>query len=351
MKGFCKAACIFCDCFLCCLADRLCRIYGNTVSGMDSRALNVFHNTGDQDFFSVAYCVHLDFFSHQVFIYKNRVFLRNLIDDADIFFHIFITDCNPHSLSAQYVRRSHKNRIAKLCCRFLCFFCCENSMSLWSWNPTLLQNLIKQLSVLCSIYVLCRSTQDFYSHLHKRFCKLNGCLSAELYYCAVRFFHIYHIFHIFWCQRLKIQLIRNIKVCTYCFRIIVDDDRLVSFFCKCPCTVYRAEVELDTLTDTDRTGTKHKDFLFAGIGNSLVFCFFISVYGIIVRCFCRKLCRAGIYHFIGCFNAKFFSKLFYFPFCFSGKRSDHGIRKFHSFCLKKKFFCKLLCFQSLFHFH
>ena len=351
MKGFCKTTCIFCNSFFCSLTDRLCRIYGNTVSGVNSCTFNVLHNTRNQNILSVTYSVYLDFFSHQVLIYKDWMLLCNLIDDSNIFFHIFIADCNSHSLSAKHVGRTYKNRVTKLCCRFFCFLCRENSMSLWSWNFALLQNLIKQLSVLCSVYVLCGSTKDFYTHFHKCLCKLNGCLSAELYNCAVRFLHIYHVFHIFRSQRFKIQLICNIKVCTYCFRVVIDNYGFVSFFCKCPCTVYRAEIELDTLTDTDRTGTKHKDFLFAGIGNSLVFCFFISVYGIIVRCFCSKLCCTGIYHFIGCFNAKFFSKLFYFLFCFSGKRSDHGIRKFHSFCLKKKFFCKLLCFQSLFHFH
>ena len=55
-------------------------------------------------------------------------------------------------------------------------------------------------------------------------------------------------------QRLKIQLICNIKICTYRLRVIVDDDRLISLFCKGPGTVHRTEIKLDPLADADRTG-------------------------------------------------------------------------------------------------
>ena len=126
---------------------------------------------------------------------------------------------------------------------------------------TLLKDLIKEFSVFCFIYILCGSSKDRNSHLHQSFCQLDRCLSTELDNCSVRLLNINDTLYIFRCQRLKIQLISNIKVCTYCLRVVIYDDRLISFFCKCPCTVYRTEVKLDSLSDTDRTGSKDKNFL------------------------------------------------------------------------------------------
>ena len=135
-------------------------------------------------------------------------------------------------------------------------------MTLWSWDLAFFKDLIEQLPILCSIYILCRSSQDLHTHFGKGFCQLNGCLTAKLYHSSIRFFNVYHILHIFRSQRFKIQLICNIKVSTYCFRIIVDNDGLIAFFCKCPCTMYRAEVKLNTLANTDRTVNQEQGFSF-----------------------------------------------------------------------------------------
>ena len=66
------------------------------------------------------------------------------------------------------------------------------------------------------------------------------------------------ILHILRRQRFKIEFICDIKIRTYCFRVIVYNDCLISRFCKSPCSMYGAIIELDTLPDTDRAGTKHK---------------------------------------------------------------------------------------------
>ena len=349
MKCLCKTACVLGDGIFCFLADGLCRIYGNTVSGMDTCTLDVLHDSRDQDVLTVAYRIDLDFFTHEVFINKDRMLLCDLVDDSDILFHILIADSDTHSLSSKYVGRADKYRITQLIGCFFRLFCCEYGMSLRSRDLTFLKDGIKELSILCSIYVLSRCSEDLNAHLDQCLCKLDSCLSTELNNSSVRFLDIYNILNIFRCQRLKIQLICNIEVCTYCLRVIVDDDRLISFFRKCPCTVYRAEVELDTLTDTDRAGTKYQDLFLIFCFYSFILCLLIAVYRIVIWCRCRKLCCTGINHLVCCTDAVLFTQVFDLSFCLSCQVCDDVVRELQTFCFQKKVFVQLLSFQSLLH--
>ena len=72
-------------------------------------------------------------------------------------------------------------------------------------------------------------------------------------------------------RRFKIQLICDIEVRADRLRVVVDDNRLIAFFCKGPGAVYGTEVKLDTLADTDRTGTKHQNFLLSACLHRLIF--------------------------------------------------------------------------------
>ncbi len=93
------------------LGNALCRIYGDTVTGMDTGTLNVLHDTRDQDVGAVADSVHLDLLAHDVFIDQDRVFLGDPVDDADKFIDIFVTDRNLHALSAKNVGRADEYRV------------------------------------------------------------------------------------------------------------------------------------------------------------------------------------------------------------------------------------------------
>ena len=316
---------------------------------MDTCTLDVLHDSRDQDVLTVAYRIDLDLFTHEIFINKDRMLLCDLVDDSDVLFHILIADSNTHSLSSKYVGRADKYRISQLVGSFFRLFCCEYGVSLRSRDLAFLKDGIKELSVLCGIYVLSRCSKDLHAHLDQCFGKLDGCLSTELNNGSVRFLDIYNILNIFRCQWLEIQFVRDIKVCTYCLRVVVDDDSLVSFFCKCPCTVYGAEVELDTLSDTDRSGTKYQDLLFIFGLDRFVLCLIIAIYRIIVWCLCRKLCRTGIYHLICCTDAVLFTQLFDLGFCLACEICDDVVRELHSFCFQKKVFVQFLGLQSLLH--
>ena len=50
------------------------RVYGDTVTGMDTGTLDMLHDTRNQDIvLSVTDRIYLDFFSYDIFIYQNRV--------------------------------------------------------------------------------------------------------------------------------------------------------------------------------------------------------------------------------------------------------------------------------------
>ena len=300
---------------------------------MDTCSLYMFHDTRNQDIFAIAYGIDLNFLALQIFIYQDWMILCDTVNNTNKFIHIVIINCNLHTLSAKYVRRSYQNRISQTVRNFFCFLRCKYSTAGRSWNFTLLKDLIEELSILCCIYVLSRCTKDRHAHLHQRLCQLDRCLSAKLYYCSVRFFKIYNAFYIFRCQRLKIQLVCNIKVCTYRLRVIIYDNCFIAFFCKCPGTVYRTEVKFNTLTDTDRTRTKYQNLL-----TVIRLCHFIFtvIYRIVIWSLCRELCRTGIYHLICCSNTILMTHVMNLTLSVSCNLSNHIIRELHTFRFTKQ---------------
>ena len=93
--------------------------------------------------------------------------------------------------------------------------------------------------------------------------------------------------------------------------------------------MYGAEVKLDTLSDTDRTGTKDEDFFAVVCLDGFVFA---AEYRIVVRCLCGKFCGTGIYHFVGCCDAVCITHVFDLFFGLSGQACDHVVREFDAFC-------------------
>ena len=295
---------------------------------MDTRALDMLHDTRNQDILAVAHGINLDLLALQVLIYQNGMLLGNPVDDTDKFLHVLIVDGNLHTLAAQHVGGTHQNRIAQLVCCLLCLLGGKYRMSLGSRNLTLLQNLVKELPVLCSIHVLRRGSQDGHAHLHQRLGQLNGRLSTELHHSSVRLLQTHDALHVLGSQGLEVQLIRNIKVGTYRLRVIVDDNGLIALFRKSPGTVYGAEVELDTLSDSDGAASQNQ-YLFPIPG--LHYLIFTAEYRIIVRGACLELCRAGIYHFVRSSNAVGITELFNLLLRLAGQSGDDIVRELDPF--------------------
>ena len=173
----------------------------------------MLHNTRYKNIFAITYCINLDFLTHKILIYKDWMILLDSVNDSHEFNYIFIRYSNLHTLSTKYIRRTYKNWISKFISCLKCFLYCKYSLSLSSWNLCLFKDFIKQLSILCGIYILSLSSKNRHTHLHKCFCKLDSCLSTKLYYCSIRLLEFYNTFNIFLCKWFKVKLISNIKVC------------------------------------------------------------------------------------------------------------------------------------------
>ena len=171
---------------------------------MYSCPLNVLHNTRNQNVLTVADSIHFNLFSYNILIYQNRMILGNHINNTNKLINIMVIDADLHTLSAQHIGGTHQNRISQLIRCLLGLFCSKYRLSCRSRNLALLQNLIKQFSVLCRIYILCRCSQNRHAHFHQRFCQLNGCLTSKLNNSAIRLLNINDALHILCCQRLKI---------------------------------------------------------------------------------------------------------------------------------------------------
>ena len=243
----------------------------------------MLHDSRNENIVAIAYAVDFHFLANQIFVDKNRMLLNVPVDNGHKLNDIAVIDRNLHTLTAQNIGRTHKNRIPQLIGRLDCFFCRKYGRSGRTRNFTLLKDFIKTFSVLGRIHIVRTCTENRHTHFHDGFRQLDGCLTAELNDGAVRFFQTDNIFHILRRQRFKIKLICNIEIRTYRFRIVIDDDRLITCVSQRPHTVYGTIIELDTLADPDRSGTKDND-LFAHVISRLHLILAAKA-GIIIWCF------------------------------------------------------------------
>ena len=109
----------------------------------------------------------------------------------------------------------------------------------------------------------------------------------------------------------------------------------------------RTEIKLNTLSDSDRTGTENHDFLLRMI---LFYLIFTIKAGIIVRSGCFKLCCTGINDLIRSMNIHCISHSLDLSLCLSDNLANYLIREFHTFCFLHQFFIDFLSIpQFLLH--
>ena len=258
MKRPCKSCSILRNLVLHQLSDGMGGIHGNTVPGMNSRPLDMLHDTGNQDVGAVAHRVYLHLLALQVLVHQNGMILCDAVDDGHELLDLLIGDGNLHSLTSQHVGGTHQHGIAQTVCHGLGLLGSVHRTPRRSGNPRLLQNLVEQLPVLRRVHVLRLGAQNRNTHAHQALRKLDGCLSAELHHRPLRLLDIHNGLHILRSQRLKVQLVRNIEIRAHRLRIVVDDDGLIACSGKRPCGMDGAVIELDSLPDADRPGAQHQ---------------------------------------------------------------------------------------------
>ena len=329
-------------------SDGMSRINGDTVAGVHTGTLDMLHDTRDQDVGPVTDRIHLDLFSLEILVHQNRMILSDPVDDTDKLIDLLVIERDLHTLSAQHIGGTHQDRISYPVCHFLGLLGGKDRASGCSRNMGLLQNLVEELPVLRSVHILRSGSENRHAHLHQRFRQLDGCLSAELYHSSVGLLKANDTLHILIGQRLKVQLVRNIKIRGHRLRVVVHNNGLVSLPGEGPGTVHRAVIELDTLSDTDGAGTEHQHFLLSTGLHRLVF---TAVHRIIVGCHSVKLCRTGIYHLEGCHNTVVVAHLLDFLRGHAVESGDHAVGEFHALRLPQQIHCQLLCCETFLHLH
>ena len=154
-------------------------------------------------------------------------------------------------------------------------------------------------------------------------CQFDGRLSAKSDHNAYRLLGSDHVHDVVGAQRLKIQAVAGIKVRTYCFRVVVDNNGFVAELFQRPYRVNGTVVKFYALADTDRAAAKYGNFLFIAYFNFV----FFGISRIIVRSCGFKFCGAGINHLIGWNNTPAFAHFTHFLPCFADITRNGNIRK------------------------
>ena len=172
----------------------------------------MLHDTRDKDILTVTDSVYLKLSAHKILVYKYRVLYSLVENDSHVFLDIVIVECDYHVLSAENVRRSHKNRIVYLICDLESLITSHNSEALRSFYLKLFKQFVKSLSVLSSVNSVRRSTQNVYTMLSHMLCKLDSSLSAECHNNSNRLFNSDDVHNVLVSKRLEIKSVSSIKV-------------------------------------------------------------------------------------------------------------------------------------------
>ena len=306
------------------------RIYSDGVAGVNACTFNVFHNTGDKYVGAVADCVNFYFFTLQVVVNQNGMFLGSFYCVGHVVFQFIVVVNDFHCTTAQYVGRTNHYRIANIVSCLQCAFGIEYGVALGTRNVTIGKELFKTFTVFCTVNAVYAAAENFYTAFSQRASQVNCSLTTELYDNAFRLFFFDYVEHVFQGQRFKVQFIRDIEVSGNGFRVVVDDDGFVAHFAERPYGVYGAVVKFYALTDTDRTGTKYNNFFLVAYSNFV----FFFVGGIVVRGCSFKFCSAGIYNFICRQDVVFFTHCTYFKSVLANQLANYRISEAHFLSLQ-----------------
>ena len=221
----------------------------------------MLHDARDEDVVAVADGVDLDLAAHHVLVDQNRVLDLVAGDDLHELADIGLLVGNLHALTAQNVGRTDENRVAQLVGGLDGLLLGHNRVARRTRDAALLEDNVELFAVLSGVDRPCRGAENRNAELFEVRREVDGGLTAELNDRVVRLLGLDNAGHVLRSQRLEVQTVSGIEVGGDGLRVVVDDDGLIALFLECPGTMYGAEVKLDTLSDTDRAGTKDEDFL------------------------------------------------------------------------------------------
>ena len=303
---------------------------------MDTRPFHVLHYAGYQDVLAVADRVHLDLFAHHVLVYEYRMVLGYPVDYPDKLAYLLIVKGYPHALAAQHIGGAHENRVAELVRGLYGLLFGKDGVTRGPPYPRFGEHLVEELPVLGLVHVFSGGSENWNSHLHKGLGQLYGGLASKLHYGPVRLFDIYDIFDILRGKGLKVELVSDIEVRRHSLRVIVYYYGLVARRGKGPGRVYRAVVELDSLSYPYRAGAQY-EYLFLFVANPELSRLVLALIGRIkVGSRSLELGRTGVHHLKGSGNALFLSHGLYLLYGHAVEPRDDLVGKFQPLGLPQK---------------
>ncbi len=248
--------------------DMLCEVLagvdGDGVAGVDACALNVLHDTGDNEILAVTDGVYLDLGAHHVLINKHGVFELCRGDDVHILGNVAVAVRDDHVLTAENVGRTQQNGVAEVRRSLERLLGGEYGFSLGAGDTALFKQLVEQLSVLRSVDVRRLRAEYAHAEFGKVLGKLYRGLSAELNNAAVGLLGGDEGFYVLAGERVEVKSVAGVKVGGYGFGVVVADYSFAALFFQRPYAVNRAVVELDALSYSDRTRTENDDLFLVG---------------------------------------------------------------------------------------
>ena len=234
---------------------------------MDTRALDMLHDTGNEHVRAVGNGVHFQFGTHEIFIAQNGIFYSLRENDVHVAAHVLLGEGDRHVLSADYVRGTEQHRIFQPLSRFQSLVFGHDSNSLRARNGVFFEQCFETLSILRHVHTVGRRPEDTDSVRREIAAKIDCRLAAERNYDAVRFLHVDDVLDVLRGQRFEIQPVGRIEVGGNRFGIVVDDDDFVTQLLQRPYTMNGGIVKFDSLSDTDGTRTDNDNSLFLAFGD------------------------------------------------------------------------------------
>ena len=264
---------------------------------MDTGALDVLHDAGDQDVLAVGNDVHLQLLAHEVLVHQHRVFDLAGKDDLHVSPHVLVIVSDDHVLAADDVGGAQQHGIAQLMSGVQRLLHTGDGPALRPFDREPLQQGIEPLPVLCHVDGLGAGTQDRDTVAVQELGELDGRLAAEGHHHAHGLLHLDDVHDILGEQRLKVQAIGGVIVRGDGLGVVVDDDYFVAQLLQRPDAVDGGIVELDALTDADGAGAQHHDDGLAAAGEGPGFAELIKS-GIEIGSLGIELRAAGVHHLV-----------------------------------------------------
>ena len=271
---------------------------------MNAGFLNVLHNAGDKDRLAVTHCVDFKLAAHNIFVYQHRLVYINFYCGCKIVPQAFFISDNLHCTAAEHIAGAHQHRVTDLRSDLAAVFYIGYGKAFRLRNTELIHDFFKAIAVFGIFNCLHVGADDGHAEVCKRFCQVDGSLSAQRYHNTHRLLKLKHIHNVLDGQRLKVEFVAGGVIGRNSFGVVIDDDCFIARLADCPDSVNRRIIKFDALPNANGAGAQHHNFFAVGYDRFIL----LLVSGVEVRHIAVKLRSAGVNHFINREDAFFFAQ-------------------------------------------